>query len=44
MAKIELTEGEKREILECLEKGKPLEDKFRFLLFGDKRLAFYDMS
>jgi len=37
MAKIELTESEKREIIECLEKGKPLDDKFRFLLFGDKR-------
>ncbi len=37
MAKIELTETEKREILQCLEDGKPLDDKFRFLLFGDKR-------
>ena len=37
MAKIELTETEKREILQCLEEGKPLHDKFRFLLFGDKR-------
>jgi hypothetical protein len=37
MAKIELTESEKREILDCLENGKPLDDKFRFLLFGDKR-------
>jgi hypothetical protein len=39
MAKIELTEAEKREMLECLEKGKPLDDRFRFLLFGDKRNA-----
>lgn len=37
MAKVELTETEKREILKCLEEGKPLSDKFRFLLFGDKR-------
>jgi len=37
MAKVELTEAEKREILKCLEEGKPLHDKFRFLLFGDKR-------
>ncbi len=37
MAKVELTETEKREILQCLEEGKPLDDKFRFLLFGDKR-------
>ena len=37
MAKIELTESEKREILDCLENGKPLSDKYRFLLFGDKR-------
>jgi DNA modification methylase len=37
MAKVELTETEKREILQCLEEGKPLHDKFRFLLFGDKR-------
>ena len=37
MAKVELTETEKREILQCLEEGKPLSDKFRFLLFGDKR-------
>lgn len=37
MAKVELTEAEKREILQCLETGKPLDDKFRFLLFGDKR-------
>jgi len=37
MAKVELTETEKREILQCLEDGKPLDDKFRFLLFGDKR-------
>ena len=37
MAKIELTDAEKREVLECLERGKPLEDKYRFLLFGDRR-------
>ncbi|HRT24760.1 MAG TPA: site-specific DNA-methyltransferase [Anaerohalosphaeraceae bacterium] len=37
MAKIELTEAEKREVLDCLEEGKPLDDKFRFLLFGEKR-------
>jgi hypothetical protein len=37
MAKVELSESEKREILQCLEEGKPLSDKYRFLLFGDKR-------
>ena len=37
MAKIELTEEQKREVLKCLEDGKPLDDKYRFLLFGDKR-------
>jgi len=37
MAKIELTDAEKREILQCLEEGRPLHDRFRFLLFGDKR-------
>lgn len=37
MAKVELTETEKREILLCLEEGKPLSDKYRFLLFGEKK-------
>ena len=32
-----LTEQEQQEILRFLEAGKPLPDKYRFLLFEDKR-------
>src|SRR5687767_8358314 len=32
-----LTEQEKQEIARFLESGKPLPDKYRFLLFDDKR-------
>ena len=32
-----LTDNEKRDIIKYLEKNKPLPDKYRFLLFGDKR-------
>ena len=32
-----LTDQEKQEIVRCLEQGTPLPDKYRFLLFGDKR-------
>lgn len=32
-----LTDHEKNEILKLIEKGKPLPDKYRFLLFDDKR-------
>lgn len=32
-----LTEQEKQEIIRFVEAGKPLPDKYRFLLFGDKR-------
>lgn len=32
-----LTEAEKQEVLRCLEADKPLPDKYRFLLFDDKR-------
>src|SRR5258706_14716230 len=34
---MKLTDNEKREILKLLEKDKPLPDKYRFLLFDDKR-------
>lgn len=34
---MKLTDNEKREILEHLEGDRPLPDKYRFLLFGDKR-------
>ena len=34
---MKLTDNEKREILEHLETDKPLPDKYRFLLFDDKR-------
>ncbi|GIK11176.1 MAG: hypothetical protein BroJett001_32420 [Chloroflexota bacterium] len=32
-----LTDHEKNEIIKLIEKGKPLPDKYRFLLFDDKR-------
>ncbi len=32
-----LTEQEQQEIIRCMEAGKPLPDKYRFLLFDDKR-------
>ncbi|MCL5123672.1 MAG: site-specific DNA-methyltransferase [Deltaproteobacteria bacterium] len=34
---MKLTDNEKREIIKCLEADKPLPDKYRFLLFDDKR-------
>ncbi len=34
---LNLTDNEKREILKLIEAGKPLPDKYRFLLFDDKR-------
>ncbi|MBI4825248.1 MAG: site-specific DNA-methyltransferase [Nitrospirae bacterium] len=34
---MKLTDNEKREILKLIESGKPLPDKYRFLLFDDKR-------
>src|SRR5688572_20597614 len=34
---MQLSESEKRDIVEHLEAGKPLPDKYRFLLFDDKR-------
>jgi hypothetical protein len=33
----ELTEGEKRDLIKLIEQGKPLPEKYRFLLFADKR-------
>lgn len=33
----ELTDGEKREVIRYLEADEPLPDKYRFLLFDDKR-------
>jgi hypothetical protein len=32
-----LTDNEKREVIKYLEAGKPLPEKYRFLLFDDKR-------
>ncbi len=32
-----LTDNEKRDVVKLIEEGKPLPDKFRFKLFGDKR-------
>ncbi len=37
MNKLQLTEAEKQDILRYLDTDKPLPDKYRFLLFGDKR-------
>jgi len=34
---MKLTDNEKREILKLVEADKPLPDKYRFLLFDDKR-------
>lgn len=34
---MQLTDNEKRDILKFIETGKPLPDKYRFLLFDDKR-------
>ncbi len=33
----ELTDTEKRDLIALIEKGKPLPDRYRFLLFEDKR-------
>ncbi len=37
MQRIELTENEKRDILKYIEAGKPLPEKYRWLLFEDKK-------
>ena len=37
MNKINLTEQEKRDAIKCLEEGKSLPEKYRFLLFEDKK-------
>jgi DNA modification methylase len=37
MKKIELTDNEKRDAIKLIEAGKPLPDKYRFILFGDDR-------
>lgn len=34
---LKLSDAEKQDIIRCLEADKPLPDKYRFLLFGDKR-------
>jgi len=36
-AKMKLTDNEKRDIVRLIEEGKNLPEKYRFLLFGDKR-------
>ena len=33
----ELSDGEKRDLVKLIEQGKPLPEKYRFLLFDDKR-------
>ncbi len=37
MQKIGLTEGERRDVLKCIESDKPLPEKYRYLLFEDKK-------
>lgn len=37
MEKIKLTEQEKRDVVQRIEEGKPLPEKYRFLLFEDKK-------
>jgi DNA modification methylase len=37
MKKIELSENEKRDAIKLIEAGRPLPDKYRFILFGDER-------
>jgi len=37
MDKVRLTEQEKRDAVKCLEEGLPLPEKYRFLLFEDKK-------
>jgi len=37
MKNLELSENEKRDAIKLIESGKPLPDKYRFLLFGDDR-------
>ena len=34
---LDLTDNERREVISFIEQNKPLPDKYRFLLFGDKR-------
>jgi len=33
----ELSDAEKRDLIKLIEQGKPLPEKYRFLLFADKR-------
>ena len=33
----ELSDTEKRDLIKLIEQGKPLPEKYRFLLFADKR-------
>lgn len=37
MKQIDLSDNEKRDAIKLIEAGKPLPDKYRFLLFGDER-------
>ncbi len=36
-ARIDLTDAEKRDLIQLIQDGKPLPDRYRFLLFEDKR-------
>lgn len=40
----ELTETEKRDLIKLIEEGKPLPERYRFLLFEDKREVVCDLG
>ena len=37
MDKLKLTEKEKRDAVKCIEEDRPLPERYRFLLFEDKK-------
>ena len=38
-AQYDLSDAEKRDLIKLIEQGKPLPEKYRFLLFADKHTA-----
>ena len=41
---MDLTDNEKRDAVKLIEAGKPLPDKYRFLLFGDDTMKIVEVS
>ena len=41
---MELSDNEKRDAVKFIEAGKPLPDKYRFLLFGEKGEVEFDQD